>query len=192
MKENINTNLENLRKEVWTLAKTTLANIEEQIESLDATGIQTIQSRLQSLEDSYSDLSSLPSSVSSLSTSITSNTTEISSLQENKVDKVEGKGLSSNDFTTTEKTKLQGIAEGANNYILASDIATTSSIPTSLSQLSDDSSHRTVSDSEKSTWNGKCNSSDLSSVATSGSYNDLTDKPIISLSLSGSTLTINI
>lgn len=35
----------------------------------------------------------------------------------NKVDKVDGKGLSSNDFTTTEKTKLAGIAEGANKYI---------------------------------------------------------------------------
>lgn len=30
-----------------------------------------------------------------------------------KVDKVEGKGLSTNDYTTTEKTKLSGIAEGA-------------------------------------------------------------------------------
>ena len=31
----------------------------------------------------------------------------------NKVDKVSGKGLSTNDYTTTEKTKLSGIAEGA-------------------------------------------------------------------------------
>jgi len=30
-----------------------------------------------------------------------------------KVDKVDGKGLSTNDYTTTEKTKLAGIAEGA-------------------------------------------------------------------------------
>ena len=30
-----------------------------------------------------------------------------------KVDKVDGKGLSTNDYTTTEKTKLSGIAEGA-------------------------------------------------------------------------------
>lgn len=33
-----------------------------------------------------------------------------------KVDKVEGKGLSTNDYTTDEKTKLSGIAENANNY----------------------------------------------------------------------------
>ena len=32
---------------------------------------------------------------------------------DSKVDKVDGKGLSTNDYTTTEKTKLSGIAEGA-------------------------------------------------------------------------------
>lgn len=35
-----------------------------------------------------------------------------------KVDKVTGKGLSTEDYTTAEKTKLAGIAEGANNYTL--------------------------------------------------------------------------
>ena len=34
-----------------------------------------------------------------------------------KVDKVDGKQLSTEDYTTTEKTKLQGIADNANNYV---------------------------------------------------------------------------
>ena len=34
----------------------------------------------------------------------------------NKVDKVEGKQLSTEDYTTAEKTKLGGIADNANNY----------------------------------------------------------------------------
>lgn len=34
-----------------------------------------------------------------------------------KVDKVSGKGLSTNDYTTDEKNKLEGIAEGANKYV---------------------------------------------------------------------------
>lgn len=34
-----------------------------------------------------------------------------------KVDKVAGKDLSTNDYTTAEKTKLAGIAEGANKYV---------------------------------------------------------------------------
>lgn len=44
-------------------------------------------------------------------------------------------------------------------------------IPTTLAELTDDATHRVVSDTEKTAWNNK---SDFS-----GSYNDLTDKPII-------------
>ena len=47
----------------------------------------------------------------------------------NKVDKVEGKGLSTNDYTTAEKNKLSGIATGANKTVVDSDISTTSTNP---------------------------------------------------------------
>lgn len=50
-------------------------------------------------------------------------------------------------------------------------IPTIPTIPDSLSDLSDDSTHRLVTDTEKTTWNNK---SDFS-----GSYNDLTNKPTI-------------
>lgn len=43
-------------------------------------------------------------------------TEALDALLANKVDKVTGKGLSTNDFTTAEKEKLAGIADGANNY----------------------------------------------------------------------------
>lgn len=43
-----------------------------------------------------------------------------------KVDKVDGKGLSTNDYTTAEKTKLSGIEANANNYTLP--VATSSAI----------------------------------------------------------------
>lgn len=59
-----------------------------------------------------------------------------------KVDKVTGKVLSTNDYTDSEKTKLAGIAADATNV-------------TALSVLTDDSTHRLVSDTEKSTWNAK-------------------------------------
>lgn len=45
-----------------------------------------------------------------------------------KVDKVAGKGLSTNDYTTAEKTKLAGIAEGANEYVHPSHTAATSGL----------------------------------------------------------------
>lgn len=38
---------------------------------------------------------------------------KVKALLNNKVDKVSGKGLSTNDYTTTEKNKLSGIASGA-------------------------------------------------------------------------------
>ena len=51
------------------------------------------------------------------------------------------------------------------DYALASDI------PAKLSDLSDDSTHRLVTDAEKTAWSAKSN--------FSGSYNDLTNKPTI-------------
>ena len=50
-------------------------------------------------------------------------------LLNNKVDKVSGKGLSTNDYTTAEKNKLAGIATGANKTVVDSDISTTSTNP---------------------------------------------------------------
>lgn len=47
--------------------------------------------------------------INELTTKVASNTNAISG----KVDKVSGKGLSTNDYTTAEKTKLSGIASGA-------------------------------------------------------------------------------
>lgn len=43
---------------------------------------------------------------------------KIAALESGKVDKVEGKELSSNDFTDAYKTKLGGIAAQANKYVL--------------------------------------------------------------------------
>lgn len=45
-------------------------------------------------------------------------TTDLTTLLGTKVDKVEGKGLSTNDFTTALLEKLNSIEEGANKYIL--------------------------------------------------------------------------
>ena len=116
---------------------------------------------------------------------------EINTLLADKVDKVAGKQLSTEDFTSTLKTKLDGIASGAEVNVqsdwsqsdnTADDyIKNKPSIPTALSDLTEDTTHRVVTDTEKSTWNGK---SDFS-----GSYNDLTDKPTIP-TVNNGTLTI--
>lgn len=66
-----------------------------------------------------------------------------------KVEKVSGKGLSTEDYTSTEKNKLSGISVGANNYIHPS------SHPASI--ITQDANNRFVTDVEKATWNGKQN-----------------------------------
>lgn len=65
----------------------------------------------------------------------------------NKVDKVAGMGLSTNDYSDTEKTKLAGVADGANNYTHPTQHA-----PSIITQ---DASNRFVTDAEKSAWNAK-------------------------------------
>lgn len=50
-------------------------------------------------------------------------------IDDNKVDKVAGKGLSTNDYTTTEKNKLTGIADGANKTVVDTALSSTSINP---------------------------------------------------------------
>jgi len=64
-----------------------------------------------------------------------------------KVDKITGKGLSTEDYTTTEKSKLANIAENANNY--------THPANHDPSIITQDTNNRFVTDAEKSTWNAK-------------------------------------
>ena len=99
-----------------------------------------------------------------------------------KVEIVSGKQLSTEDYTSVEKSKLAGIAAGAEvnvrtdwnatsgdavilnkpelmpptshgNEAHNSEFATVAQIPSSLAYLTDDENHRTVSDAEKATWN---------------------------------------
>ena len=70
---------------------------------------------------------------------------EVDNKLNSKVDKVSGKGLSTEDYTTAEKNKLSGIEEGANKYTHPS------THPASM--IIESTSRRFVSDTEKSTWN---------------------------------------
>ncbi len=78
-------------------------------------------------------------------------------LKENKVDKIEGKGLSSNDFTDEEKSKLAGIAAEANKY--------THPDTHPAGMIHQDAEHRFVTDAEKDEWNA--------TLTTANSYSDI-------------------
>ena len=74
-------------------------------------------------------------------------TTALNTALNEKVDKVSGKVLSTNDYTNAEKTKLAGIEANANNY------SHPSSHPASI--ITETSEKRFVTDNEKATWNNK-------------------------------------
>ena len=161
--------------------------------------------------------------------------TAITNLSSNKVDKIDGKSLSTNDFTTALKTKLEGIAEGANKtvienvltsdsttnalsaaqgkalstkideavssvYKVCGSVANYDALPTTATKgdvynLLDTGVNYVWTGSEWDSLAGIVDLSDylksadaantyatkasLSAVATSGSYNDLANKPTI-------------
>lgn len=91
----------------------------------------------------------------------------------NKVDKVTGKGLSTNDYTTAEKNKLSGIAEGAEVNVQPDWNITDSTsdafvknkpvIPIKTSQLENDSGYKTT---DNNTW--KANTKDSEGYVSAG------------------------
>lgn len=102
-----------------------------------------------------STVSGLQEIVGALSDAVNGNETsdglvkKVADLESDKVDKVDGMGLSSNDYTTAEKTKLAGIAKNAQVNVLESvkvngtALAVTNKavdviVPTKLSELTND------------------------------------------------------
>lgn len=87
-----------------------------------------------------------------------------------KVDKVEGKGLSTNDYTTEEKTKLEGIASGAQVNVIETvkvngvaltptDKAVYVTVPTGALASKDKVAKTDLADALKTEIEGKLNSS---------------------------------
>lgn len=99
-----------------------------------------------------------------------------------KVDKVEGKGLSTNDYTTDEKNKLSGIASGAeanvitavkvNNQIVEPTGKTINiSVPTDNNQLTNGAGYQTASQVETAiTDKGYQTSAQVESAITAKGY----------------------
>ena len=139
----------------------------------------------------FTDLDYIPA----LDQTTISRLNELEAGLELKVDKVEGKGLSTEDFTTALKDKLE--------HINWSDIEDKPSIPTKTSDLTNDSGYistevdpvfsaspsANITSQDITSWNNKSDFSgnyndlthkpNLSTVATTGDYNDLDNKPTI-------------
>ncbi len=108
----------------------------------------------------------------------------------NKVDKISGKQLSTEDYTSAEKTKLSGIAAGANNYshpttdgnkhVPANGTTNTNKVlkasatagtyswgSVAGSEVTEDSTHRFATDAEKTAWNAKAEAAEAT-TSTAG------------------------
>ena len=86
----------------------------------------------------------------------------VTALLDGKVDKIEGKGLSTNDYTNEDKTKLAGLANATiesvsknGTLIPIVDKNVNITVPVAINELTEDATHRTVTDTEKGTWDGK-------------------------------------
>lgn len=84
---------------------------------------------------------------------------EIKKVNDNKVSSEAGKGLSANNYTTAEKTKLSGISTNANNYTHPA------THPPDI--IAQNSTNRFVTDAEKASWNGKAGTS-VATTSTNG------------------------
>lgn len=93
-----------------------IANAIKQAKSYTDTTVTAEQTRAENAEQKLtSDLASEVTRATGVEETLNSNITQ---LQTQKVDKVEGKGLSTNDYTTPEKNKLAAIEAEANKYVL--------------------------------------------------------------------------
>ena len=116
---------------------------------------QKLKNLLDDLLAKKADKDGTEADIAEIESEIAEIQTLIDGLEESKVDKVSGKGLSTEDYTTAEKTKLAGVEADAdvniietvkvNNTPLTPDAnkAVNVSVPTDVSQLNNDSNYQT-------------------------------------------------
>lgn len=128
------------------------------------------------------DFTEINQKISQNTAAIAANTTAIQS----KVDKVDGFGLSSNDYTSQEKTKLAGLS----NYTLPTASDTVKGgikVGTGLTMNGEVLSATGGGMADSVEWDNVLSKPKFATVATSGAYNDLTGRPnLATVATSGS------
>lgn len=120
------------------------------------------------------DFTEINKKISQNTAAIAANTTAIQS----KVDKVDGFGLSSNDYTSQEKTKLAGLS----NYTLPTASDTVKGgikVGSGLTMNGEVLSATGGGMADSVEWDNVLSKPEFATVATSGSYTDLSNKPTI-------------
>ena len=107
---------------------------------------------------------------------------EVDELLLGKVNIEFGKGLSANDYTLSEKNKLQSIENGANNYVHPLVHNTNIIVePNALVNIGTDAldNQETINSAIDSVLEEKADISSFGAVALSNDYDDLDNKPLI-------------
>lgn len=144
----------------------------------------------------YAKTSDVDEKISKIDLSPYAKTSEVNNKLNSKVEKIEGKGLSTLDFTPEYRQKIEQNTAHAdklesrinnseqsqkqyidNQLLLKAD---KTEIKTKLSEMADDITHRLVTDAEKNTWNGKASKSDiktsLSQLTSDSTHRTVTDE----------------
>lgn len=119
---------------------------------------------------------------------------------DHKVDKEPGKGLSTEDYTSEEKAKLESVENGAQANVIEgikrngetltpTDKVVNIAVPERIADLSDDYAHRTVTDAEKAAWDAKQNYIGNLIPAEASASNKLADKDFVNSSIATQTST---
>ena len=95
-----------------TAASATVADSANSVALSNVSGADDLKA-IEALAGTSGILKKTAANTWSLDTTSYSSATQVNTALGNKVDKVSGKGLSTNDYTTDEKNKLSGIADGA-------------------------------------------------------------------------------
>lgn len=163
---------------VWAQTQAMIGNLsalETQAKDNLVLAINEVKHTADSKQDAINDLEAIRSGAAKGATALQSvpNSYRTAAAQDvidsGKVDKVTGKGLSTNDYTDADKAKVDALAPVATSGSY-DDLTNKPTIPTAY----DDTEVRQrigAIEAKESTWDAKSN--------FSGNYNDLTDKPTI-------------
>lgn len=219
LKDNQNTSLSpNLSNYVTTdQLNTALSSVQPLIEDLDVIrqGAEAGQKAIKpnqlsgvAFSNNYADLGNVPHIPTSVDIENWGfvNQDSVAELLDSKVDAVDGKVLSSNDFTDVLKTKLENLTNYDDSEIqlavetlqesfdtLVNGDTTTAiksfnEIISFLDGIQDSQDLSSIIANIQQQITGKADKSSLSTVATSGNYNDLTNKPTIPSAVTESTV----
>lgn len=172
---------------IATLNGTGAGSVQKQVADAVAQIVADAPEAYDTLKEISDWISSHAGDASEMNSAIQQNTADIGELETavaGKVDKVSGKQLSTNDYTTTEKNKLSGIEAGAQVNVIetvqvnGSPVSPSSktvniTVPAGALANKNEVAESDLASALASKINAKADDSALAAIAKSGNINDL-------------------